>query len=69
MIVLRGMERGVLLWNGKGTVFLPWASINSVIEEINDAASRSATGSGRGHVGVFYCRILTVDLRVADEGR
>jgi hypothetical protein len=45
MIILRGMERGVLLWNGKETVFLPWASINCMSEGTNDAASCLAKGS------------------------
>jgi hypothetical protein len=34
MIVLRGMERGVLLWDGskKKTVFVPWRNIISITE-------------------------------------
>jgi hypothetical protein len=32
MIVLRGMERGVLLWDGKRTVFVPWRNVVSMAE-------------------------------------
>lgn len=35
MIALRGMERGMLLWDGKRTVFLPWRSISSMSEATN----------------------------------